>query len=55
LVRLGVCDNFCSGAAHAPQDFFQGNAESGNILMNQEFEQEYGALSKKVRELREYL
>ena len=54
LVRVAVCDNFSRGAAHALR--FPGNPqESRSILMNQEFEQEYGSLSKKVRELREYL
>src|SRR5256885_12320614 len=51
LVRLAVCDNFSRGAAHALHLF----QESQRLPMNQEFEQEYGSLSKKVRELREYL
>jgi hypothetical protein len=50
-----VCDNFRRGAAHALQAWPERRRESGIILMNQEFEQEYGALNKKVRELREYL
>ena len=51
LVRLAVCDNFSRGAAHALRIFQEGK----RLPMNQEFEQEYGLLSKKVRELREYL
>jgi len=54
LVRVAVCDNFCRGAALAIL-YSRQREESVIILMNQEFEQEYGALNKKVRELREYL
>jgi hypothetical protein len=46
-----VCDNFSRGAAHALRVFQEGK----RLPMNQEFEQEYGSLHKKVRELREYL
>jgi hypothetical protein len=48
---MAVCDNFSSGAPYA----LWTSQESRITLMNQEFEQEYGLLSKKVRELREYL
>jgi len=50
-----VCDNFTRSAAHALQASLESGRESRNIRMNQEFEQEYGLLNKKVRELREYL
>jgi hypothetical protein len=50
-----VCDNFSRGAAYALRTPRESGRESGNILMNQEFEQEYALLNKKVRELREYL
>jgi hypothetical protein len=55
LVRVAVCDNFSRSATHALRASHEIRQESRSILMNQEFEQEYGSLSKKVRELREYL
>src|ERR1700722_192382 len=54
LVSVAVGDNFNRSAAHALRtsqaSWQERRQESRNILMNQEFEQEYGALSKKVRE-----
>jgi hypothetical protein len=52
---VAVCDNFSGGAGHALRVYQEIGQESRNILMNQELEQEYGSLNKKVRELREYL
>ena len=51
LVRMAVCDNFCRGAV----DAFPIPQPDRAIGMIQELDQEYGALSKKVRDLREYL
>ncbi len=48
---VAVCDNFSRGAVHALRTFQEGK----RLPMNQEFEQEYGSLNKKMRELREYL
>jgi hypothetical protein len=52
---MAVCDNFSRGATYALRTSAKSGRESGSIHMNQEFEQEYGLLNKKVRELREYL
>jgi hypothetical protein len=52
---LAVCDNFSRSASDALRISQETRQESRNILMNQELEQEYGSLNKKVSELREYL
>src|SRR5579864_32142 len=51
LVRIAVCDNFFWGAALALLISSQGCS----LIMNQELEQEYSSLTKKVHDLREYL
>jgi hypothetical protein len=52
---MAMCDNFSRGDYHALRASQPSSRESGSILMNQELEQEYESLGKKVRELREYL
>ena len=51
LVRLPVCDNFCSGTAAE----FPVPRQDRILIMNEELEQEYAGLKDKVRDLREYL
>ena len=51
-----LCAIISAGALrHALRALSGKRQESRSILMNQELEQEYGSLNKKVRELREYL
>ena len=51
LVRLPVCDNFCSGTAAQ----FPVPRQDRSSIMNEELEHEYAGLKDQVRDLREYL